>query len=355
MKRVTLLLLIVSMTNMIYTMARTMPQVTFERVQGFPDGEEGIATGVSACFAGAIGDTLVMAGGCNFPETPAAYGGKKRYYRGIYTAVIDGKNQLDWRLAGWLPEAVAYGVSVPTRDGLICIGGCNDTGSMRSVWLIRLQGGKAVVSELPSLPHAMDNFTGAGKGSRMMVSDGEHLYQYDLEGESRSWTEVAQVGNSKLAQPVSAFVGDAFCLWGGVTPKTAEQDATLQLGGWQYDGVKSALAGPVDEHGDPIYLGGAAAVNLSPTAVLAVGGVNKDVFLSAVNHPQPDYMTHPAAWYRFNPYICLYEDGAWQVIGRSDVTARAGAALVRYEDRIYLIGGELKPGIRTAKIYSISF
>ena len=42
------------------------------RVYGFPAGERGIEQGVSACFAGAIGHRLLMAGGCNFPEVPAA-------------------------------------------------------------------------------------------------------------------------------------------------------------------------------------------------------------------------------------------------------------------------------------------
>ena len=41
--------------------------------------------GVSAPFAGFIGDWLVVAGGCNFPDIPASEGGKKVYYPGICT------------------------------------------------------------------------------------------------------------------------------------------------------------------------------------------------------------------------------------------------------------------------------
>lgn len=37
-------------------------------MSGFPSGEAGYELGVSACYAGFIGDYLVVAGGCNFPE-----------------------------------------------------------------------------------------------------------------------------------------------------------------------------------------------------------------------------------------------------------------------------------------------
>ena len=43
-----------------------------------------IEAGVSAPFAGFVGDWLVVAGGCNFPDVPAAEGGQKVYYREVY-------------------------------------------------------------------------------------------------------------------------------------------------------------------------------------------------------------------------------------------------------------------------------
>ena len=35
--------------------------------------------GVSAPFAGVVGDKIVVVGGCNFPDTPAAEGGAKKW------------------------------------------------------------------------------------------------------------------------------------------------------------------------------------------------------------------------------------------------------------------------------------
>ena len=86
---------------------------------------------------------------------------------------------------------------------------------------------------------------------------------------------------------------------------------------------------------------------------LVVGGVHRDIFLQALNNPQPDYLRHPAEWYCFNPDILLYDYGEWRLVGRSQVTARAGAALVWFENAVYLIGGELKPGIRSPHIFKL--
>lgn len=47
-----------------------------------------IAKGVSAPFAGFIKNWLIVGGGCNFPTTPAAEGGKKAYYNQCYALDI---------------------------------------------------------------------------------------------------------------------------------------------------------------------------------------------------------------------------------------------------------------------------
>lgn len=75
-------------------------------VFGFPATEPGYSLGVSACYAGQIGDYIVMAGGCNFP-TP----GNKTYYAGIYAAPLDNA-VLRWQLVGFLPEPAAYGATM---------------------------------------------------------------------------------------------------------------------------------------------------------------------------------------------------------------------------------------------------
>ena len=330
------------------------PSLRVEQLQGFPDGEKGIEQGVSACYAGVIDDCLIMAGGCNFPEVPVAEGGTKRYYRGIYAARLDGGNVLRWERVGWLPTAAAYGVSVTVPDGVICLGGNNEKTSLRSVFKIRLEDGKAVIDSLPELPVALDNFTGALHDDSLVVSGGGQVYALDLDDMMEGWRLVAKTDGVRL-QAVSGFIDREYCVWGGYSPKTDDQDASLSLDGMCFDdGNIFRIDGPSNSaDGRTSFLGGAAAINLDSNTVVAMGGVNRDVFLEALNHPAPDYLTHPIDWYKFSPWVFVCRDKMWTPVGASQHVARAGAALVKHHDDLYLIGGELKPGIRTPSVCRI--
>ena len=124
-------------------------------MSGFPSGEAGYELGVSACYAGFIGDYLIVAGGCNFPEP-----GKKKYYSGIYAAKVTGKEEaLTWEMIGNLPEPAAYGGVVSTGDSLVLVGGCNTEHSLKTVLSIHLdqEKGTPILNVLPELPCTVDN------------------------------------------------------------------------------------------------------------------------------------------------------------------------------------------------------
>ena len=132
-------------------------------VAGFPSAEPGFSFGVSASYAGRIGNWIVMAGGCNFP-TP----GNKTYYRGIYAARAD-KDTLAWRMVGTLPEPAAYGVTVQSGDSLLLIGGCNKEHGLSTVYSVHLDavGERAQLSRLADLPYSVDNMAVAKTGNEV--------------------------------------------------------------------------------------------------------------------------------------------------------------------------------------------
>lgn len=337
-----------------------------QRMYGFPSQEAGYEKGVSACFAGHIGGTLLIAGGCNFPEKPACEGGRKKYYNGIYAAATGDSDQLLWRKVGELPTASAYGVSVSWRDQVVMVGGNNERGSLNAVYTITLKDNGAVVSNLPSLPVAMDNMTGCLVDNLLYVAGGNvegqpsrKVYYMDLASAVKEWHALPDLPGDVRVQPVSGMADKGvFCVWGGFRPKSKLEDAALSFDGWAYDVIARTwrhLTSPVDTEGSEVFLGGGTAVNLGTETVIAVGGVNKEVFLSALNHPQPGYMIYEPEWYKFNPLVLAYRDGSWSVLGNEKPAARAGAALVSVSDDIYIIGGELKPGIRTADIFRLRF
>ena len=109
--------------------------------------------GVAAPFAGMDGEWLIVAGGCNFPDTSAASGGEKRFYADVF--VLSTANPHGWVSVGQLPRPLAYGASVVTPDGIVCMGGTSDGKiSLRDVFLLKDGGSRC--EPLPSLPKGLD-------------------------------------------------------------------------------------------------------------------------------------------------------------------------------------------------------
>lgn len=155
----------------------------------------------------------------------------------------------------------------------------------------------------------------------------------------------------------------ALYIWGGfagrhTSPSGQTVEPTLTTSGLCYDiasGKYKKLPAP-EVNGEEISLGGGAAVSVD-NKIVAIGGVNKDVFLNALRNQAPDYLSHPVEWYAFNPNVMVYdpETGVWTLPYASPDLARAGALMIAAPESISVIGGELKPRIRTTRVSTLSF
>ena len=218
---------------------------TVHSMQGAPAGEAGIEQGVSACYAGIHRGVLLMAGGCNFPEVPASEGGKKRFYRGIYAADASADSVLVWEKVGELPVEAAYGVSVSTPGGIICVGGTNGQGALASVIRIsRDENGAGIaVDSLPSLPCTIDNMGGAVLGHCLFLAGGNvngvpsnALYCLDLEHTDAGWMRMPDFPGAPRTQPVCVAqrrgTDTLLFLWGGFSGAGEGRPATLSVDGY---------------------------------------------------------------------------------------------------------------------------
>lgn len=335
------------------------------KVFGFPSTEPGYSLGVSACYAGRIGDYMVMAGGCNF-ATP----GNKTYYRGIYAARIDA-DVLAWHLVGWLPKAAAYGGCVQSGDSLVFIGGCNADGAMSSVLSVRLtpDGGRAVVNQLASLPRTVDNMAVACSHDVVYVVGGNQngspsADMMALQLDNGECGVISTLPGCPRVQPVAAAVDGMVYVWGGFYADGNR--SVVHTDGCVYDaecGQWQSVAAPVtDEKGTKkaTTLSGAVAIVVGDK-IVCVGGVNHDIFLDAISGDyrlvaKDDYLSQPVSWYKFNPVCWTYHTKRllWTVEADDALLARAGAQLVLAGKNVYCIGGELKPAVRTPIIVRLA-
>lgn len=370
--------ILLSMVSCISETSSPLQSVRIQSMHGFPHQEPGYEAGVSAAYAAVAGDWLVLAGGCNFAGKPAAEGGAKCYYRGIYTAKITNDSLLVWKKAGELPVPAAYGVSVTLPDGrAMLIGGNNVDGGLATVYGLKCtDGGEVTLDTLPPLPYALDNMAGAALNHTVYVvggnavdhSSGSHpstaVLSLNLDEPASGWKEELSLPGAPRVQPVCAVQGEMVYVWGGFCPPAQGVEASVATDGYRYlpaQKVWQPVSSPVAfQTGETFTLTGGAAVACADSLILCAGGVDRAIFLDAISGnyqrvAKEAYLKQPVPWYRFNGRLMAYHtrSGQWDEWTASPSLARAGAAFLRSEHGLWLIGGEIKPGIRTPEIVRI--
>lgn len=333
-------------------------------VAGFPAAEPGYSLGVSACYAGQIGDYLVMAGGCNFPEA----GKPKKYYAGVYAARMD-RATLQWRLVGFLPEAAAYGATVASGDSLLFLGGNNTDHALAAVYSVRLDsaGTDVLINRLADLPATADNMAVALVGNDVFVVGGNQngkpsadVLRYKLGASTVSSADLRIPGAPRV-QPVAAAYNDKLYVWGGFYADG--EQSKVHTDGYVYDvNAKEwgALSAPHSVDGEEMTLSGGIAW-ADGNRLYATGGVNRTIFLDAISGryecvKKDDYLKQPIDWYKFSGNLCVFDAvvGQWLTTTfANQALARAGAPAVPTPLGVYYIGGELKPALRTPQIVII--
>ena len=377
------LLIIVGCGQPVSQKASTM--INWTKLPDLPGAADTASLGVSAPFAGIHNGMLIVAGGCNFPDKPVTEGGAKRYYGEIFVLLPEG-----WKEIATRPYPVAYGATVSTPEGIICMGGNNSDSSLVEVSRISYDAGKDEIHicSLPALPSPMDNLAAAFDGTAIYVAGGNNngqpcrsFLRLTLKDIEKGWEQLPDFPGSARVQPVlvpqNTPQGMGIFLAGGFQPLQGEQAPVLptevsvfypKTNTWE-----TATTLPTFEDGAKRTLTGGCAVAFGTDKILFMGGVNYDRFLSALARPShiaaaeaakdstmvatlqaeaKAYMHHPVEWYQFNTALLQYDTftGEWTNLGDHEQLARAGAGAVIDGNRLTIINGELKPGIRTQQV-----
>ncbi len=171
--------------------------------------------GLAGVFSGYVGETLVVAGGANFPDGTPDEGGLKRYHADLYAYDEAG----GWRVVtDALPRPLAYGVSVTLPEGILCIGGCDDRACSDAVTLLSLRDGAPLFEAWPSLPRPLSNAAGCRIGDRIYVAGGcesvagacatRDFFMLDLCEREKGWRELAPWPGPARAFAVAATQSD---------------------------------------------------------------------------------------------------------------------------------------------------
>lgn len=350
--------------------------------------QDGLAAGVSAPYAAHIGNRLIVAGGCNFPDKPPYEGGAKIYYDEI--VMLDSDNPTEWKQVGTLPVEVAYGVSITLDDNsAVWLGGNNDSTLLTDVCKVTVDSDEVNINPLANLPATMDNFAGCAHGNTLFVGGGSvdgkpsnAFYTLNTDTENGTWVQLPDFPGIPRVQPVMAtreLNGIPYVyLLGGLFGGDALSQPELATDILRYDinEKKWEQAGEqIDpDSGEPFSLAGATMLAVQDRYLLAIGGVNYNVFLDALTSIHSNahnteidederkqrartfslnYMTQPVDYYKFNREYRLYDvvTNSWATVDKASQGARAGAVLVGNENEFFVVQGELKPGVRTPETW----
>lgn len=323
--------------------------------------------GFAGTYAGVSNNALLVAGGANFPDGGAPWTGSRKVWTDKIFVLEKPGGQ--WKLAGKLPQALGYGVSVTWNNRVVCIGGSNADTHVTTVFSLCYNGTEIIIENLPDLPGPLANSCGVLLGDVIYVAGGtakpdaqttmSTFWSLDLSGKgSNQWQQLESwPGPPRMLSVAGAHKG-SFYLFSGTELQT-NHDQQVQRNylkdaykfspgrGW----TKLAdLPHPVVAAPTPAYSG--------ENSFLVFGGDDGSLA------PQASILrqNHPG----FSDKIMCYDVNVnrWSISGKLRTDKREDAGLhpnkslwapvtvpmVIWEGNLIFPSGEVRPAVRTPRV-----
>ena len=344
--------------------------------------------GLAGSFSGVVNNRLVIAGGANFPDKPPWEGGQRRFWSDIYILSLDEPDS--WViLPDALPKSLAYGVTIKIPEGLLLIGGINEDACHSDVYLLQLyeQGNEVRITGWQSLPVPLSNMTGAlvdniiyiagGQEDSENPSAGNHFLALDLRNREDGWKTLIPWPGPPRSFAVSASQSDGFdnCFYlfsgrnyGPDRPVEVLSDGyeyNPRLSSWMRldspDGPKfPVMAGTAFSSGTNhiIFTGGDDGSlmyrqidlqnKLAQLISMGSGQHAEDSILLKKDQINSHLINHPG----FSRDVLFYHTVTNTIVKGGEVPFELPVTtnIIKYGNRVFIPGGETRPGVRTASI-----
>ena len=323
--------------------------MTWSKLPTLPD-----VHGFAGPFVGTHNGALLVAGGANFPEKKPWEGGTKVWYDTVF--VLE-RSDGEWRAAGKLPRPLGYGVSLSTKNGIVCIGGSDPTRHYADVFVMRWDSGELKMSSLPFLPKPCANFCGEMLGNTILVAGGietptstntlSTFWSLDLDSNNPRWQEREAWPGPARMLAVAAVQDNSFFLIGGTDLAGDANGKPVRRylndayryrpeQGWARiaDLPRPSVAAP------------SPAPAIGRTRFLILGGDDGSLvdFKPAERHPG------------FPRNILAYDKttDTWKSIGEMPA-AQVTTNMTLWNGRFVMPTGEIRPGVRSPDVWGFAY
>lgn len=378
----TLLLLLLGMIHFKSRAQKPEEQIVWSKAGELPSiNSESPNLGVAGAFVGVHNNALIVAGGANFPDKMPWEGGSKVFQKKI-TVFSKVKGNLEPVHSNVnLPRALAYGASVSTPQGIVCVGGENEKGAQADAFLLKwnAQNRQVEFQNLPALPLSLSNALISTKNSKIYVAGGESagktiavFLSLDLNNLEKGWQRLPDVPLlvSHAAGGIqSNGEGDSFFLLGG-RRKNPDGISTFYSDCFAFDLKKNTWKNlnPIKAHGEMTGLSAATSVAVGATYLLVVSGDNGQTFNQVERFNKAIAETksetekqilqaqkatllsnHPG----FGKEVLLYNTitDQWHVLHNIPSAGQVTTTAVKWGNEIYIPSGEIRAGVRTPDIW----
>lgn len=227
----------------------------------------------------------------------------------------------------------------------------------------------------PDLPVGIKNGIGISVGDVVYVglgSSGSGLYSLDVKDPGRGWEKKAAfIGPDTHGAAAAVSDGKIFVFSGNGKASPDARSPIIFDSVYEYD-IAADRWDKVDTRA-PVGLSGARALSLRDGRIAIIGGYNKELFdryladvadLDRERNPAEfanlvnRYMSMHPDDYHWNGRVLCYEPkmSTWSDLGQNPFLPNCDSAAVTVgENRFVVIGGEIKPGLRTPMVKSVVF
>jgi len=314
---------------------------------------------MSGQFAGVSNGALLVVGGTNFP-IPLFEGGQKVWYDSVF-ALEPGQQR--WSAELKIDHPLAYGGSVTTSDGVICIGGSDSAKHYAEVFRLRYVNGRIEKTNLPDLPQPCAMMSAAMLGSTIYVAGGQlaptstealkTFWSLDLSAGAPQWKQLdpwpGGPGGPGAARilPIVAAQNGAIHVISGAEISAGADGKTVRR--YLNDGYAYKPGAGWKRIADaPRALVAAPAMAFGQSHILVFGGDDG----ANAHRIQELKDAHPGFSREALAYHTITD--TWTKVGEFPdglVTTTA----VMWQNKVVIPGGEDRPGHRSARALSGAF
>ncbi|WP_442505417.1 sodium:solute symporter family transporter [Novipirellula sp. SH528] len=319
--------------------------------------------GFAGPFAGVHNDSLIVAGGANFPK-PVWENDVKYWHDRIFVLTKNGSDY-QWKDGGKLAKPIAYGAAVSTPQGVVCMGGNDSTSTFDDVFLLQWDPETKKISrtEYPSLPKPCAHGAATLIGDTIYLAGGQQDASLQ-SAMSNFWSlDLSQRGNPKefiwKERPPCPGPSRAFNLT--VAQHNGYHDCVYVISGRRQDGPDDTNVEFLTDVWEytpatqqwrqrrdaPRCVTAGTGIGFGQSHIFVLGGADGSLYFKGneLKDDHPGFIKQSLAYHTIT--------NTWVEAGAT-LANHVTTIAVKWGDSIIIPSGEVRPRVRSPAVYRVT-